>query len=114
MEGLDSHEKAAKDRTARSATYAISTFLRFLVERGDLANIEQNRASLRSHLHRGEYKRRVVNPQIDDFVAWVKDRPLPDDAAARLEMLRAKALVLTLHCSGMRRAAATALRIDGH
>ena len=45
--------------------------------------------------------------------SWVAARPLPpSDGArdtARLEALRARALVLTLYCSGLRREEATAL-----
>jgi site-specific recombinase XerD len=54
-----------------------------------------------------------VDPRIDAFVAWVAAQPIPPADAARnsahLEALRARALILTLYCSGLRREEVTAL-----
>jgi site-specific recombinase XerD len=60
----------------------------------------------------GDYELRKVDPRIPAFVAWVAAQPLPEargDKTARLVALRARALILTLYCSGLRREEATAL-----
>lgn len=114
--GLDHRRGGLTDRTASSYAYAISALLRQLLIEERLPptiSLEKLRIGLRESLARGDYERRKVDPRIDAFVAWVATQPLPPADGgrdtARLEALRARALVLTLYCSGLRREEATAL-----
>jgi site-specific recombinase XerD len=76
-------------------------------------SLEKLRLGLREALARGDYLRRKVDPRIDRFVGWVVAQPIPPGDGARdmahLEALRARALILTLYCSGLRREEVTAL-----
>lgn len=76
-------------------------------------SLEKLRLGLRETLARGDYPRREVDPPIDDFVAWIAPPPIPQADrmrnTAELEALRARALVLTFYCSGLRSEEATAL-----
>lgn len=71
-----------------------------------MISLEKLRIGLRESLARGDYERRKVDPRIDAFASWVAAEPIPQADAergvARLEALRARALVLTLYCSGLR------------
>jgi integrase len=113
--GLDHRRGGLTDRTASSYAYAVSAVLRQLVIEERLPSsisLEKLRIGLRESLARGDYERRKVDPRIDAFVAWVAARPIPQEGGrngARLDALRARALVLTLYCSGLRREEATAL-----
>ena len=113
---LDHRRGGMSDRTAASYAYAISALLRQLVVEERLparVSLERLRLGLREALARGDYLRRKVDPRIDAFVNWVAAQPIPPADGARntahLEALRARALVLTLYCSGLRREEATAL-----
>jgi integrase len=114
--GLDHRRGGLTDRGAASYAYAVSALLRpLLIEERLPASIslEKLRLGLRQSLSRGDYVRRKVDPRLDAFVAWVAERPIPPeqegDNTARLVALRAKALVLTVYCSGVRREEVTAL-----
>ena len=114
--GLDHRRGGLAERTAATYAYAISALLRQLLIEERLPSslsLEKLRLGLRESLARGDYLRRKVDPRIDAFVQWVAAQPLPPADgvrdAARLEALRARALVLTLYCSGLRREEATAL-----
>jgi len=110
---LDHRRGGLSGRTASSYAYAVSALLRQLLIEGRLpvsVSLEKLRLGLREALARGDYLRRKVDPRIDDFIAWVAEQPIPPtDSAAHLEALRARALVLTLYCSGLRREEVTAL-----
>jgi integrase len=114
--GLDHGRGGLSQRTASSYAYAISALFRQLVIEERLPpsiSLEELRLGLRESLARGDYARRKVDPRIDAFAAWVAARAIPPAGAgrgtARLDALRARALVLTLYCSGLRREEATAL-----
>jgi integrase len=114
--GLDHRRGGLSERTASTYAYAISALLRQLLIEEWLPptiSLEKLRIGLRESLARGDYERRKVDPRIDAFVAWVAALPIPradgGRGTARLDALRARALVLTLYCSGMRREEATAL-----
>ena len=115
--GLDHRRGGLTERTAATYAYAVSALLRQLMIEERLPSslsLEKLRLGLRESLARGDYLRRKVDPRIDAFVQWVAAQPLPSDGGrrlARLEGLRARALVLTLYCSGLRREEATALGI---
>jgi integrase len=113
---LDHRRGGLSVRTASSYAYAVSALLRQLLIEGRLpaaVSLEKLRLGLREALARGDYLRRKVDPRIDDFIAWVAEQPIPppEDGhnSAHLEALRARALVLTLYCSGLRREEVTAL-----
>jgi hypothetical protein len=98
------------ERTASSYAYAVSAVLRQLLVGERLpggVSLEKLRLGLREALAHGDYLRRRVDPRINAFVAWVGAQPIPPaDAArnsARLEALRARAVILTLYCSSLRR-----------
>jgi integrase len=116
--GLDHRRGDLSERTASSYAYAISALLRQLLVEERLpasVSLEKLRLGLREALAHGDYLRRKVDPRIDAFVVWVVAQPIPpaDGArnAAHLEALRARALILTLYCSGLRREEVTALEI---
>jgi integrase len=113
---LDHRRGGMTERTARSYAYAISALLRQLLVEDRLpasVSLEKLRLGLREALAHGDYLRRKVDPRIDAFVAWVASQPIPppdgDRSNAQLGALRARALVLTLYCSGLRREEVTAL-----
>ncbi|MDQ6669673.1 MAG: tyrosine-type recombinase/integrase [Chloroflexota bacterium] len=114
--GLDHRRGGLADRTGGTYAYAISALLRQLLIEERLPaslSLEKLRLGLRESLARGDYERRRLDPRIEAFVEWVSARPIPPEDSgrgnARLEALRARALVLTLYCSGIRREEATAL-----
>jgi integrase len=114
--GLDHRHGSLSERTASSYAYAISAILRQLLIEGRLpaaVSLERLRLGLREALAHGDYLRRKVDPRIDAFVAWLSALPVPPVGGprygARLDVLRGKALVLTLYCSGLRREEVTAL-----
>jgi hypothetical protein len=76
-------------------------------------SLEKLRIGLREALAHGDCLRRKVDPRIDAFVAWVAAQPVPLADGTRnsacLDGLRARALILTLYCSGLRREEVTAL-----
>ena len=116
--GLDHRRGGLAARTAASYAYGISALLRQLLVEELLPpgiSLEKLRVVLRQALALGDYERRKVDPRIDAFVAWVAARPIPPSDGkrdtARLEALRARALVLTLYSSGLRREEATKLEI---
>jgi integrase len=113
---LDHRRGNLSERTASSYAYAISALLRQLLIEERLpasVSLEKLRLGLREALAHGDYHRRKVDPRIDAFVAWVVAQPTPpiDDIRvfAHLEALRARALILALYCSGLRREEVTAL-----
>ena len=115
--GLDHRSGGLTERTAATYAYAVSALLRQLLVEEQLPaslSLEKLRLGLRESLARGDYLRRKVDPRIDAFVQWVASQPLPASdgrrETARLEALRAQALVLTLYCSGLRREEVTALK----
>jgi hypothetical protein len=114
--GLDHRRGDLSERTASSYAYAISALLRQLLIEERLpagVSLEKLRLGLREALAHGDYLRSKVDPRIDAFVGWVAALPIPDSDGARdsahLEALRARALMLTLYCSGLRREEVTAL-----
>jgi hypothetical protein len=116
--GLDHRRGGLSDRIAASYAYGISALLRQLLieERLPLGiSLEKLRTGLRQSLSRGDNKRRKVDPRLVAFVVWVAARPIPPGDGkhvwARLEALRARALVLTLWSSGLRREEATKLEV---
>ncbi len=113
---LDHRRGGLSERTAASYAYAVSALLRQLLIEERLSasvSLERLRLGLREALARGDYVRRKVDPRIEQFVAWAAAQPIPPGDGvrnlARLDALRARALVLTLYCSGLRREEATAL-----
>ncbi len=114
--GLDHRHGGLTERTASSYAYAISALLRQLLIEERLphsTSLEKLRLGLRESLSRGDYDRRKVDPRIDAFVRWVAEGPIPpldsERRTATLDALRARALLLTLYCSGLRREEAAAL-----
>lgn len=101
-----------RERRATILTYlsAVRAFVRFLARRALLppgVSYEQMRESLREALGRGTYKSPRIDRRIPLIVTYVNGLPVPDAAERkgqrRLEVLRDKALILTLFTSGMRR-----------
>jgi integrase len=114
--GLDHRRGGLSERAASSYTYAISALLRQLLIEERLpvsVSLEKLRLELREALAHGDYLRRKVDPRIDAFVACVAAQPVPladgTRNSASLDGLRARALILTLYCSGLRREEVTAL-----
>jgi integrase len=115
--GLDYRRGSLSERASATYAYGISALLRQLLTEELLPStisLEKLRLGLRQSLSRGDYVRRKVDPRLDAFVAWVAARPVSPasdgDNTARLLALRARALVLTLYCSGLRRDEVTALQ----
>jgi site-specific recombinase XerD len=94
------------------ATYsaALRAFVRFLARRGLLdagVTYEQMRENARQVIGRGSYKSPRIDRRLPLLVTHVLELPLPPPTerggARRLDVLRDRALVLTLFCTGMRR-----------
>jgi integrase len=113
---FDHRRGGLSERTASSYAYAIGALLRQLMIEERLpasVSLEKLRLGLREALAHGDYLRRKVDPRIDAFVVWVAAQPTPPidgfHNSAHLEALRARALILTLNRSGLRREEVTAL-----
>jgi integrase len=100
------------------ATYLAATraFFRFLERRGwgpRSARLEQLRAGLRQVVGRAPYPTPRIDPALPLLILAAEAIPLPPDAAEnaprRLELLRDRALLRTLFCTGMRRAEVASL-----
>ncbi|HET6318867.1 MAG TPA: tyrosine-type recombinase/integrase [Chloroflexota bacterium] len=101
-----------RERRPTITTYsaALRAFVRFLARRGLLdqgVTYEQMRENVRQVMGRGSYKSPRIDRRLPLLVTHVLELPLPaaDERAGarRLELLRDRALVLTLFCTGMRR-----------
>jgi site-specific recombinase XerD len=101
-----------RDRRATVATYVsgVRSFVRFLARQGLLppqVTYEQMRENVREAMGRGSYKTPRIDRRIPAIVTYVKALPLPPPnqrgGSRRLEVLRDKALIQTLFCTGMRR-----------
>jgi site-specific recombinase XerD len=97
---------------ATTATYssALRAFVRFLARRGLLprdVTYEQMRENVQAVMGRATYKTPRVDRRLPLLVTQVLSMPLPPPAdrkgEKRLELLRDRALLLTLFCTGMRR-----------
>ncbi|MPZ15079.1 MAG: tyrosine-type recombinase/integrase [Chloroflexi bacterium] len=100
-----------RDDRATISTYVAGAraFLRFLARRRLLApdvSFEAIRDHARDAMGRGSYRAPRVDSRLALVVLYVKSSPLPDPVRSRrayLEVLRDRALVLTLFSTGMRR-----------
>ncbi|MBI2755507.1 MAG: tyrosine-type recombinase/integrase [Chloroflexi bacterium] len=110
-----------RSHRATVVTYlsAARAFVRFLARRALLApsvSYEQMQSILREAMGRGGYKTPRINRRIPLIVTGVTGLPVPDPqlrkGASRLEVLRDKALILTLFTTGMRREEVA--RLDRH
>jgi site-specific recombinase XerD len=95
---------------------AARAFFRFLARRGwgpRAASFEQLQAGLREVIGRGSYKAPRIDPALPRLVLAAEEAPLPssypENVAKRLELLRDRALLRTLFCTGMRRAEVASL-----
>ncbi|MGH2457742.1 MAG: tyrosine-type recombinase/integrase [Chloroflexota bacterium] len=95
---------------------AARAFFRFLERRGwgpRAAHLEQLQLGLREVAGRGSYKSPRIDPALPLLVTAVEEKPLPEPspamANARLELLRDRAVLRTLFCTGMRRAEVASL-----
>ncbi len=106
-----------RDDKATIGTYVAGAraFFRFLARRRLLApdvSFEAIRDQARDGMGRGSYRAPRVDSRLPLIVLYVKSIPLPDPAVARqawLEVLRDRALILTLFSTGMRREEAARL-----
>jgi integrase/recombinase XerC len=111
-----------RERRATVATHsaAVRAFVRFLARRGLLASgvtYEQMRENVREVMGRSTYKSPRIDRRLPIVVTHAMDAEVPSDAerggVKRLEVLRDKALLMVLFCSGMRRAEVARLdRVD--
>lgn len=101
-----------RDHPATVTTYlaAARGFMRFLARRGNLPpglTYEQMRENLREVAARTRYRSPRIDRRLPLLVTYVMSQPLPpaDERRGirRLEVLRDKALIQTLFCTGMRR-----------
>ena len=101
-----------RERRPTVTTYlaAARAFVRFLARRGLLpagVNYEQMRANLQEAMGRATYRSPRIDRRIPLIVTYVNSLPEPDPrdrrGARRLEVLRDRALIQTLFCTGMRR-----------
>jgi len=101
-----------RERRATVTTYTagVRAFVRFLARRALLAQgvtYEQMRENARQVLGRGSYKTPRVDRRLPLIVTSVLALPIPPPTerrgARRLEVLRDRALIQTLFCTGMRR-----------
>ncbi len=108
-----------REHRATVSTYsaALRAFVRFLARRGLLdrgVTYEQMRENARQVAGRGSYKSPRIDRRLPLLVTHVLELPLPPPeqrgGARRLEVLRDRALVLTLFCTGMRREEVARLR----
>ncbi|HLZ31145.1 MAG TPA: tyrosine-type recombinase/integrase [Chloroflexota bacterium] len=102
-----------RERRATVATYASAAraFVRFLARRALLApgvTYEQMRENANQVMGRGTYRSPRIDRRLPTLVTYVLSLPLPAPSerggVRRLELLRDQALLLTLFCTGMRRA----------
>lgn len=100
-----------RDDRATIATYVagVRAFLRFLAQRHLLATgvtYEAIREHARQAMGRVPYRTPRVDARLPLVVLYVKNVPLPDPRQARvpyLDLLRDRAIILTLFATGMRR-----------
>ena len=109
------HGRAARP-TCTTYVAAARAFFRFLERRGwgpRAAHLEQLALGLRDVAGRGSYKTPRIDPALPLLITAAEERPLPApspaSASARLELLRDRALLRTLFCTGMRRAEVASL-----
>lgn len=102
--------------TCTTYVAAVRAFFRFLERRGwgpRAAHLEQLVLGLREIAGRGSYKAPRIDPALPLLITAAEDRPLPEPGphttSARLEILRDRALLRTLFCTGMRRAEVASL-----
>jgi site-specific recombinase XerD len=104
--------KHGRERRATVATYlaGVRAFMRFLARRALLApgvTYEAMRENVREVTGRSSYKTPRIDRRLPLLVTYVLSLPLPPPTARqgirRLELLRDRALMLTLFCTGMRR-----------
>jgi site-specific recombinase XerD len=102
----------SRGRRATVATYSagLRGFVRFLARRALLApgvTYEQMRENVREVMGRASYKTPRIDDRLPLVVTHVLNLPLPGRnerrGIRRLELLRNRALLLTLFCTGMRR-----------
>src|SRR5438477_6160062 len=117
----------SRERRATVATYSagLRAFVRFLARRALLpagVTYEQMRENVREVMGRGSYKTPRIDRSLPLLVTHVLGLPLPPPGERggirRLEVLRDRALIMTLFCTGMRRQEASRLDRfdieDGH
>lgn len=100
-----------RDRRATVGTYIAGTraFFRFLARRRLLSpdvTFEEIRAGLQEVIGKGSYKTPRIDRRLPMVVLYVNNLPVPDPERQpdkRLEILRDKAIILTLFTTGMRR-----------
>jgi site-specific recombinase XerD len=101
-----------RERRATVATYAsgLRAFMRFLARRALLptgVTYEQMRDNAAQVMGRGSYKTPRIDRRLPLLVTSVLAQPIPPETerrgARRLEILRDRALIQTLFCTGMRR-----------
>lgn len=102
----------SRERRATVATYlaGLRAFVRFLARRALLppeVTYEQMRENAREAMGRANYKTPRIDRRLPLLVTHVLELPLPQPhergGVRRLELLRDRALLLTLFCTGMRR-----------
>jgi integrase/recombinase XerD len=103
---------------ASVATYVAGTraFFRFLARRKWLSpqvSFEALKANVRDAMGRGTYRTPRIDRRLPLIVTYVESLPLPERGPRtdrlRLELLRDKALIRTLFCTGIRRQEASTL-----
>lgn len=101
-----------RDRRATITTYVAGAraFFRFLARRQLLSpatSFEQIRAGLQEVMGKGSYKTPRIDRRLPMVILYVKNIPTPPPSPGnrerRLEILRDKAILLTLFATGMRR-----------
>jgi site-specific recombinase XerD len=101
-----------RERRATVATYSagLRAFMRFLARRAQLppeVTYEQMRENVAAVMGRGSYKTPRIDRRLPMLVTHVLNLPEPApterNGIKRLELLRDRALLLTLFCTGMRR-----------
>src|SRR5258708_15644750 len=101
-----------RERRATVATYSagVRAFMRFLARRAQLppeVTYEQMRENVAAVMGRGSYKTPRIDRRLPMLVTHVLNLAEPAPTARkgikRLELLRDRALLLTLFCTGMRR-----------
>lgn len=111
-----------RERRATVATYSagLRAFVRYLARRAVLrqgVTYEQMRANVQQVMSRSTYRTPRIDQGLPLLVTHVLDLPLPPPTERRgirrLELLRDRALMLTLFCTGMRREEVSRLnRVD--